>query len=201
MTFLAETATNNLPSKNNMIAINLKNRNHCRLVTVINNHPWYRSTGKNSGYEGTWFLFGGILEKKQNRHPSGWLIKPASLTDAPYSKTRFFGSKVKRHVHKHSLHKLISFSRFGDIEKICISASLGGGFWLSSEGQKLGKYLRKDYNHYFLSPELIKEILEFALRTDLPLYTEPQQINYWLHAQGVSTVGMLHNESLLFKPG
>ncbi|WP_058499650.1 hypothetical protein [Legionella gratiana] len=182
-----------------MIVFNY-HRNSCRRITVINNYPWYQSTGRNSGYEGTWFFFGGVLEKKSAHHSRGWLIKPKSLAEERYTKTRFFGSHVSHYVRKHSIHQFITFSRFGDIEKACISASLGGGFWLSGKGKRLKSYLKKNYPQYFLSPEIIKNIRQSAMNTNLPIYSDPKQVNLWLREQGVATLGVLHNESLLFRP-
>ncbi len=183
-----------------MIVFNSPHRNSYRRITVINNYPWYRSTGKNSGYEGTWFFFGGILETKTNHHSRGWFIKPKSLAEERYNKTRFFGPSVSHYVRKHSIHKLISFSRFGDIEKACISASIGGGFWRSCKGKRLRCYLKKNYSHYFLPPEIIKNIRQSAIRTDLTIYSNPEEVNLWLREQGVTTLGVLHNESLLIRP-
>lgn len=200
MRFLERTATKNIRSYHNMIAVNVWKKEHHRLLTVIDHAPWYQSTGRNSGYAGTWFFFGGILEKKNNRHASGWLIKPKALAEERYSKTQFFGKKTARYIRKHSMHKLINFSRFGDIKKICISASLDGGFWLSDKGKKLKKYLWKNYPEYFLPDKLIKEIHASAKRSNLPLYTSRKKVNRWLSEQGVATVGVCHNESLLFRP-
>ncbi|OJW13171.1 MULTISPECIES: hypothetical protein [Legionella] len=183
-----------------MISANLwKNGTH-RLITVINNTPWYCSTGRNSGYAGTWFFFGGVLEKKSERHPSGWFIKPKGLVAERYSKTKFFGHHTTHYIRKRSIHKLISFSRFGDIKKICISASLGGGFWLSDKGKNLKKYLRKNYPEYFLSDKVVNKILKTAMSYDLPIYTKRKQVNRWLATHGVATVGVLNDESLLFRP-
>jgi hypothetical protein len=183
-----------------MIVTKLSKRSRPRLITVINNQPWYQSTGKNSGFAGTWFFFGGVLEKKSNQEISHWLIKPGSLATGRYSNTLFFGKKTIDFVRKHAINKSISFSRFGDIEKICISASLGGGFWMSTNGQLLEKYLRDNYPKYFLSTDVVKIIQENAKRKDLPLYTDSHLVNNWLIEQGVASVGLLHNESLLFKP-
>ncbi|ARB93164.1 hypothetical protein [Legionella longbeachae] len=187
-------------SNNTMIVFNFPNRSSYRRITVINNYPWYQSTGKNSGYEGTWFFFGGILETKTDHHARGWLIKPKSLAEERYNQTRFFGSNIYHYVHKHSIHKLVSFSRFGDIEKACISASIGGGFWRTSKGKHLKGYLKKTYSRYFLPPEIIKDIRQLAMSTDLTIYSDPEQVNFWLREQGVTTLGVLHNESLLIRP-
>ena len=190
-----------VPSTDSMIAINLWKHNNPRLVTVINNKPWYKSTGRNSGHQGTWFFFGGVLEKKSERHYRGWMIKPTSLSvKGGYSLSRFFGSNTVEYLRDHSIRKLISFSRFGDIEKICISASLGGGFWLSSKGTQLKNYLHKNYPQYFLSDELINKVNESAKRSDLPLYTNAKEVNLWLREHDVSTVGILRNETLLVTP-
>ncbi|KTC91131.1 hypothetical protein OQJ18_14245 [Fluoribacter dumoffii] len=183
-----------------MISANLGKKGVHRLVTVIHNNPWYRSTGRNSGYPGTWFFFGGILEKKNERHAAGWFIKPKALVARRYSKTQFFGYETAHYVRKHSLHKLISFARFGDIKKICISASLGEGFWLSEQGKKLKKYLLINYPKYFLPDDVVKKINKTAKRPDLPVYTKRKQVNRWLSDQGVACVGLLHDDSLLFKP-
>lgn len=200
MKFLEPNTSKSIPPQHHIIAANLWKKEHYRLITVIHNTPWYQSTGRNSGYAGTWFFFGGVLEKKNDRHASGWMIKPKALVEARYSKTQFFGIDTAHYIRKHSMQKLISFSRFGDIKKICISASLDGGFWLSDKGKKLKKYLRKNYPEYFLTDELIKEIQASAKRTDLPIYTHRKKVNRWLSEQGVASVGVLHNEMLLFKP-
>ncbi|CAM2885598.1 Uncharacterised protein [Legionella steigerwaltii] len=200
MKFLKNHTEKDPSTQHSMITANLWKKNHQRLITVINNAPWYRSTGRNSGYAGTWFFFGGVLEKKDKRHARGWLIKPRGLVTEHYSKTQFFGRDTTHYIRKHSVHKLIHFSRFGDIKKICISASLDGGFWLTDKGKKLKKYLHKNYPEYFLSEELVKQIHETAMRNDLPVYTKRKQVNQWLSKQGVATVGVLHDESLLFRP-
>ncbi|WP_392538174.1 hypothetical protein [Legionella sp. 227] len=200
MRFLEKHTPKDPSAQHTMITANLWKKSHQRLITVIHNTPWYQSTGRNSGYAGTWFFFGGVLEKKDKRHASGWLIKPRGLVENHYSKTQFFGRDTTLYVRKHSINKLIRFSRFGDIKKICISASLDGGFWLSDKGKKLKRYLQKNYPDYFLPDELIKKIHESALRTDLPVYTRRKQVNQWLSEQGVVTVGVLHDESLLFRP-
>ncbi|WP_115708421.1 hypothetical protein [Legionella sainthelensi] len=190
----------NTLSYNPMILFNFPHRNSYRRITVINNYPWYQSTGKNSGYEGTWFFFGGLLETKAGHHSRGWFIKPKSLAEERYNKTRFFGPNVAHYVHKHSIHKVVSFSRFGDIEKACISASIGGGFWRSCKGKKLKCYLKKNYSNYFLPAEITNKIRQSAMRADLTMYSDPQQVNLWLREQGVTTLGVLHNESLLIRP-
>ncbi|WP_238587832.1 hypothetical protein [Fluoribacter gormanii] len=200
MKFKENSSSKSLHQGHNMIAINLWKKDHYRLITVINNTPWYQSTGRNSGYAGTWFFFGGILEKKNDRHSSNWLIKPNALVKERYSKTQFFGKNTAHYIRKHSMHKLINFSRFGDIQKICISASLDGGFWLSDKGKKLKIHLQKNYPEHFLSNELIEEIHQSAMCTDLPVYTNCKKVNRWLSEQGVASVGVLPNESLLVKP-
>lgn len=86
------------------------------------------------------------------------------------------------------------------LKKFVFRHPLMVGFGYQTKKKRLKKYLRKNYPEYFLADELIKEIQASAKRTDLPIYTHRKKVNRWLSEQGVASVGVLHNEMLLFKP-
>jgi hypothetical protein len=107
-----------------------------RLMTVIRGIPMYRSSGKNSGYKNTWFPHLGIDGTR-------WVRKPRKCLP----------SDIIAYCQKIALDQKIALRRFGNTQSICISASIGTGFWKTDDGVKLKKFLIENHDHYFLSDD------------------------------------------------
>jgi hypothetical protein len=169
-----------------MKMIATQNQTRQRLIIVVENKPFYCSSGKNSGHFGTWFFFGGALEEEYHGHSCGWFIKPRKSRH--YSLEDFFGSYTWQFIKKLEIDRDISLKRFGDLPKMCISASLGGGFWETAKGRLLTGFLRDNYPMYFLPKDQINQIVALA-KHKIPVINKPSAINSWLRAQGVSYAG------------
>lgn len=114
-----------------------------RIMTVIHGYPMYYSTGRNSKFANTWLPFLGL-------DGNCWLRKPKICLPKEIIK---FCKKIK-------LDKKFSLFRFGNIETLCISASLGKGIWYYLEGILLQQFLESKYSQYFLTNEETYAILK-----------------------------------------
>lgn len=114
-----------------------------RLMTVIKGIPFYCSSGFNSGEAGTWFPHRGI------EVGTNWIMKPGrKYRDMPKDLLTFLR---QLQVNEHTLYRL------GNLQALCISASIGGGFWAKSQGIQLKTYLKDHYMQHFLSEEIVSE--------------------------------------------
>ena len=109
---------------------------------VSETYAFYRSTGLNSHWEGTWFICRGV-----DSH--GWVRKCRVHTH----------SRFMKFCKQHDIPTQHLQSRFGSTEAICISASLGGGFWETEKGIQVKKYYLEKKASYFLADEKVQAIL------------------------------------------
>jgi hypothetical protein len=93
---------------------------------------FYRSTGKNSNLPGTWFPCNGVQRKKYKSKygvvDRGWIKKPRGSIIWYY----FYKKKL--------LHDEIS--RFGTLDDMNVSSSIGGGFWDTDVAKPFKEYLK-----------------------------------------------------------
>lgn len=115
-----------------------------RLMTVIMGIPFYCSTGRNSTQKDTWLPDRGFDEKNTV------LMKPTREDSV-------FPKDILKKWKKLELTKLIMLRRLGNLQTMCISASLDTGFWQHAEAKELKKYLKERYPGYFNVNFLIKE--------------------------------------------
>lgn len=126
-----------------------------RRMTVIRGFPMYRSTGRNSKFKDTWFPFLGI-------DGTGWLRKPQ--VNLPNDVLSFF-KEIELD------NSIITLSRFGNYLSLCISASIGGGFWHTEKGIALKSFLKEKYADYFLTEE------ELAIFRETPKRKKISKVN------------------------
>src|SRR5262249_10315785 len=50
--------------------------------------------------------------------------------------------------------------RFGNVQTLCISASIGTGFWSGENGKKLKEFLWENYSDYFLDHAFVQAFLD-----------------------------------------
>lgn len=137
-----------------------------RHMVVIEGIPFYFSSGEKSNFPNTLFVFRGIS-------PYGWIKK----CWVP-KQSNFFKFCELNHINiDHVKHRL------GSLRTTCISASIGGGFWDTLNGQLAKAYLEKNYQHYFLSEAFRIQILK-AKKGAQTLLVGDKQINEKLIALG-----------------
>lgn len=110
-----------------------------RQMLVIQGIPFYFSTGFNSKHPDTCLPHCGIDE-------SEWIRKPKNI---------YMPSDVRLFCEKNDIARVISVNRLGSIQTACISASIGGGFWKTAEGEQLKNYLFTSYPQYFLDQNTV----------------------------------------------
>lgn len=140
----------------------LKNDEGTRKIFVVNNWPFYESTGESSGQGGTCFPFvsfsNGKLEKAESYPEIGFRVIIAHCSQlikanfpAPLAKkmleTETIGasSGFPSTAHKFKPELMI---RFGNIKGMILSMYIGGGFWASTKGNELKLYIEKNYSEY-----------------------------------------------------
>lgn len=111
-----------------------------RLMSVFYGIPFYRSSGYNSKYANTWFPFHGKTHD--------WIIK--TKLNLPKDVLTF--------CQDNQIDKEITLKRFGTLLTICISASIGHGYWDTKTGKLLKAYLKINYPNYLLSDRMIRKI-------------------------------------------
>lgn len=127
-----------------------------RLMTVVQNYPFYRSTGTFSHMNGTWLPFHGILEAKYFAvaiagGQQGYIIKPS--LNIPKNVLSIFKSAGMDCTNDFAQKTM---SRFGSIDTLCISYLIGGGYWQTDNGKKVGDVLEKTYGNFL--PAIRKEV-------------------------------------------
>lgn len=136
-----------------------------RFMTIIHGIPFYCSSGINSGYENTWFPHRGIREYDK------WVMKPSHIS-MPAELVDFYNSN--------NISKELPLIRFGTLFAMCISASIGGGFWNSEKGIILKNYLNKHHADLFLAnvivEALMKEIQSDALEKKENLFVANRKL-------------------------
>lgn len=159
-----------------------------RLMCVIHGFPMYRSSGKNSRFKDSWFPCLGISGTR-------WIRKPGDIG---------FPEDVVQFCKQLELDKKFTLKRFGNINTLCISASLGEGIWNIDEGIKLKHYLAINYPSYFLTDEELKLILELQNENQHQIISDVATANSYLKKYGswvfVDFYGRLpeENEYLFF---
>lgn len=156
---------------------------HERLIIVINGAPYYLSTGLNSGSEKTWFFFAGVSEN--HKHHPGWFIKPHHSKKTKDRLEDYLGAYAWGFIRHFKIDKEISISRFGDLPKLCISASLGGGFWDTKTGRALRSFLLENYKMYFLTNSQLPNLTS----CEIEVLSKSEDINNWLKKEGVDFAG------------
>ena len=121
----------------------IKNHEETHTVTYVSGYPFYQSTGKASGYSGTWFPFNGFLEYETIDVPRGWLVKPKSwFSSEPEAPILYWLLSEKRELERNLVQ------RFGGIDGICISCCFGGGFWNTEKGRLVEQYLNDNFEEF-----------------------------------------------------
>jgi hypothetical protein len=144
-----------------------KNQKVTRLVTVLRNLPFYRSTGINSRQPNTWFPFSGIDETTQ------WLIKPPKKT--------YLSKQLLAKWKQIGCDSEVNLFRFGSMPTLCMSASIGGGFWATKKGSLFKEFLDneiKGVKDYYLDTEIVTHLHEIASSNNInePI-TDPNKLN------------------------
>ena len=123
----------------------LENKKYRFEARIINGIPFCRFLGNQGSIKKTWFFFVGFRKKENNKI---LLVHGKSMIDKG-NEVFYFGEHAWEYITQNSLHEIIDFRRFGDLEKLCISSRLGGGIWNELHGQKLKSWLEKFYPNYF----------------------------------------------------
>lgn len=139
-----------------------------RLITVIQGLPFYLSTGKNSGEKNTWFPFLGTYPL------STWLIKPPSVKSLPEKIKKLF-----------PIEKDYLIKRLGSIRTMCVSASLGSGFWEKEPGLSIRSYLHEHYSSYFLDEKTINTIKQGIANENIEDIKDSFSLNRFLAKQEI----------------
>jgi hypothetical protein len=169
-----------------MKMIRVSQNDRVRIITVIKGLPYY-CVVDDSSKPGTWFFFAGVKEKSQSNQKKNRFILPIA-TKREYKEFDYFGEVTWNYIKKHEIDKQISIHRFGDLPKMCVSASLGGGFWRTPSGRGLNSFLKMNYTMYFLKDKDIEKYYQ-SLTKPIKSVKHAQQINEWLENQGVSYAG------------
>ena len=93
---------------------------------------------------------------------------------------------------------MIPIHRFGDLVKMCISSSLGGGFWDCEKGALLKNFLQMNYPMYCLSVSKLREVDEIFSKPAMTL-NNAHDINNCLINQGVKFSGNPKSKKALVK--
>lgn len=145
-----------------------------RYITSINGMPFYCSSGKNSRNKGTWFPFFGVLPQEiVPVAPRGWFIKPNHDSHIPPNIREMLSTVTDEQGGSISI-------RFGTLPCMLISSILKGGFWETTQGQRLQIYLEKEYAdfyHNWRSLTLESREIRFSLG-------EIEGVNEWLAKEG-----------------
>lgn len=149
------------------------------LITVVNDQPFYLSSGLNSNFKNTWFPFFGMLEQSTQDNDKGWIIKASthSLPSRVVEKINDICKEIEEYgldiAYKY--HGLLI--RFADVDSMIISSILGGGFWLFDSGKQLRSLLEGLYPQKYGSDYLLMTGISIANDTDPELEIK---INRWL---------------------
>lgn len=133
-----------------------KNDKFTRLITVFRHLPFYRSSGKNSHQPNTWFTFNGIDEKTE------WLIKPPRIA--------YLSKKILAKWKEIDGESEVKLFRFGSMPTLCMSASIGGGFWATEKGMLFKEFLDnevKEASSYYLSADAVSRLHEMVSNNEI----------------------------------
>lgn len=128
-------------------AITLLSNEGARLMVVINDLPYYQSTGKNSCSAGTWFPCYGVggvenaILKPETKARSPNIDVAMKKLQTQFDDTNFHQQR--------NLYVGYEFGRFGNTETLLVSSLLGGNFWESPVGKELIKYLKCEYPKFY----------------------------------------------------
>lgn len=109
-----------------------------RPITVIQGIPFYRSTGVNSHNADTWLPFHGYGKRKNH----DWLKKPINNIK------KLLPGKLRKFLRENDIKSQMQISRLGNLQTMCISASINTGFWKIDKGILLRDYLLQNYEIY-----------------------------------------------------
>lgn len=126
-----------------------------RLTTVIAGIPYYCSTGTNSKNSGTWFPHRGIIT-----FPKKLIGKPDN--ELPKEVYDYFGTNIDNDTKD-------LLKRFGTLQTLCVSASIGGGYWETEQG--------KNFKHFFLITKYPRFFLEQDTVNQINKGQETQNVN------------------------
>lgn len=148
-----------------MLTFNVEQIKHLgnphHFIISVAGMPFYQSLGTNSGFPGTWFPFFGVMEENGSGLNKGDYIKPI--------KTKL-GEELINVVQNAEVAR-----RFWKLPCLWISAELGGGYWSTSEGIRLKKFLDR---HYFnLFPDIFPKLQLLSVEREM---SDIQAINTWL---------------------
>jgi len=113
-----------------------------QIILFENNFPFYRSSGNNSSYPNTWFVFHGFLEQPDKDMPRGYLIKPS---------THWIPIKLERKILALFDNNQELLIRFGSLPCLLISSLLGGGLWESDSGKELAAILQSRHPEFYVT--------------------------------------------------
>ena len=109
---------------------------------------FYRSTGENSTMPGTWFPCDGVQRKnytsKYGCRKKGWIKKP-------------HGSRLWLYFSYKGIYSP-EIERFGTLEDMAVSASMGGSFWKGEASLVLKEHL--DFENVNVHVSFLKKALE-----------------------------------------
>lgn len=156
-------------------AITLLSNEGARLMVVINNLPYYQSTGKNSCSASTWFPCYGV------DRIGATILKPETKARSPNidvaMKTLQIQFDDPHHYQQRNLYVGNEFGRFGNTETLLVSSILGGDFWESPVGKELIKYLKYAYPKFYKDSPAY-EIIISDIKLDLT--RQADEINEWI---------------------
>ncbi|MCF6765111.1 hypothetical protein L3V82_04955 [Thiotrichales bacterium 19S3-7] len=142
-----------------------------RDIIVVNGYAFYKSTGKNSKMEGTWFPFLGI---NTGGFKNGWFMKPQDV------KT-LLNEKIQTPSYFSDVSKVKGLSRFGNLETAYLSYCLGGDEWEKAnkgDNSIYGKFIK-----YFDDNDVeLEQLLEVNSEPDF-ITDNDGVVNEWLKQQ------------------
>lgn len=156
-----------------------------RKITVINNQPYYCSTGKNSRNLGRWYPFLGIKgasisinneaaklkETTLDQFENAWMNKVGFVFKGSYIQ----GTPIPEHFDDNEKNRV--FNK----ENLLNSIRLGGRDSINQE--ILDKYLQEKY----ISEDTLEKIEPIQLNDSADfISTDPYEMNNWLKNEGVS---------------
>lgn len=147
-----------------------------RQIISIHGMPFYKSSGLNSTFEGTWFPFFGIQEVDSGFYSKGHFLKPF----LPIFDMALLELLVK-YFPNNPYDDAMLHQRFGSHAGILLSSWLGGGLWDTENGKLLKQALENKYPDFYAhwpKPELTESEQEF---------TEDKDVNEWLRDKGDGT--------------
>ncbi len=156
--------------------VNLNADKKSYLIASIYGIPFYREPDGGAPSSNTWFPFGGIANDRFIL-----FLQPDNSLDKKYF--HLLGNALYHYTPQQNLT-----SSFGTITGLLISSCLGGGFWLTANGQTLLQQLKTDYADFYQS---WYQVL-LAESGEIFTFNQLSEVNAWLCRQAsVNNVAQL----------